>query len=143
MERIHGTRRACGARASGYLDHPHTSAGRVPTDSGYRVYADALLVSERAHPARRGGLDLSRAQREVSEAMRETTAALARITDLMALVTAPPASTAHIHRIEVLLLQPRVVMLRRHRLERGGHEARVHLPATRSTRAWSSGPPAT
>jgi heat-inducible transcriptional repressor len=95
----------------GYLDHPHTSAGRLPTDSGYRVYADALLVSERAHPARRGGLDLSRAQREVSEAMRETTAALARITDLMALVTAPPASTAHIHRIEVLLLQPRVVTL--------------------------------
>ena len=94
----------------GHLTHPHTSAGRVPTDSGYRVYADALLVSERAHPARRGGgLDLSRAQREVSEAMRETTAALARITDLMALVTAPPASTAHVHRIEVLLLQPRVV----------------------------------
>lgn len=29
----------------GYLSHPHTSAGRVPTDSGYRFYADALVVS--------------------------------------------------------------------------------------------------
>jgi heat-inducible transcriptional repressor len=27
----------------GYLDHPHTSAGRVPTDDGYRVYVDSLL----------------------------------------------------------------------------------------------------
>ena len=33
----------------GYLDHPHTSAGRVPTDRGYRYYVDALL--ERDPPA--------------------------------------------------------------------------------------------
>ncbi len=93
---------------AGYLTHPHTSAGRVPTDSGYRVYADSLL---HAPAAGRGasGLDLSRVKREVTEAMRETTAALARITDLMALVTAPPASSAYIHRIEVLRVQPRVV----------------------------------
>ena len=32
----------------GYLSHPHTSAGRVPTDSGYRFYADALVVSGRS-----------------------------------------------------------------------------------------------
>ena len=35
----------------GYLTHPHTSAGRVPTDSGYRFYADALLATG-ARPAR-------------------------------------------------------------------------------------------
>ena len=29
--------------ALGYLDHPHTSAGRVPTDEGYRVYVDSLM----------------------------------------------------------------------------------------------------
>jgi heat-inducible transcriptional repressor len=50
-------------------------------------------------------------RREVDEAMRETTAALSRITDLLALVTAPPASIARIHRVEVLLLQPQVVMV--------------------------------
>ena len=50
-------------------------------------------------------------RREVEEAIRETTATLSRITDLVALVTAPPLQTATIHRVEVLRLQPRVVMV--------------------------------
>jgi heat-inducible transcriptional repressor len=96
----------------GYLTHPHTSAGRVPTDSGYRFYADSLLASEGARPARGSTtLDLSQARREMEEAMRETTGALSRITDLLALVTAPPASVARIHRVEVLPLQPNVAMV--------------------------------
>src|SRR2546423_1697114 len=32
---------------AGYLTHPHTSAGRLPTDSGYRLYADSLSASGR------------------------------------------------------------------------------------------------
>jgi heat-inducible transcriptional repressor len=97
---------------AGYLTHPHTSAGRVPTDSGYRFYADSLLASEASRPARTSsGLDLSQARREIEEAMRETTGALSRITDLLALVTAPPASVARIHRVEVLPLQPSVAMV--------------------------------
>jgi heat-inducible transcriptional repressor len=98
--------------AAGYLTHPHTSAGRVPTDAGYRFYAASLLAPGAALPARHGpGIDLTRMRREVDEAMRETTQALSRVTDLLALATAPPASSAHIHRVEVLLLQPRVVMV--------------------------------
>ena len=97
---------------AGYLTHPHTSAGRVPTDSGYRLYADSLLEAGRhLRPRPRGELELARMRHEVDEAMRETTSALSRITDLLALVTAPPASSARIHRVEVLLLQPRVVMV--------------------------------
>jgi heat-inducible transcriptional repressor len=98
--------------AKGFLTHPHTSAGRVPTDSGYRFYADQLL--ERRESRRSGvgtGLELTRARREIDDAMRETTAALSRVTDLLALVTAPPPSTARIHRVEVLRLQPRVVVV--------------------------------
>src|SRR3954451_7360999 len=56
----------------GFLSHPHTSAGRVPTDTGYRRYVDLLL--EAGAPAdARVGLELSRLRREVDEAMRETT----------------------------------------------------------------------
>jgi heat-inducible transcriptional repressor len=95
----------------GLLTHPHTSAGRVPTDSGYRFYADSLLAGERPPAQRAPGLDLTRMRREVDAAMRETTSALSRFTDLMALVTAPPPSSARIHRVEVLLLQPRVAMV--------------------------------
>src|SRR5919106_1508797 len=97
---------------AGYLTHPHTSAGRVPTDSGYRLYADSLLASEQRLPVRRGAaLELARMRHEVDEAMRETSSALSQVTDLLALVTAPPASSARIHRVEVLLLQPAVVMV--------------------------------
>ena len=50
-------------------------------------------------------------RREVDVAIRETTTTLSQITDLVALVTAPPLHTATIHRIEVLRLQPKVVMV--------------------------------
>jgi heat-inducible transcriptional repressor len=98
--------------AAGLLTHPHTSAGRVPTDSGYRLYVDRLMESG---PAADPGveLELSRLRREVNEAMRETTAALAQVTDLVAMATAPsPTLEATIHRVEVLLLAPtRVVVI--------------------------------
>jgi len=95
----------------GYLVQPHTSAGRVPTDAGYRRYADSLIdASPRVtRPTAVAGAGLAQARRGVEEALRETTAALAQATDLLALATAPPSSGATIHRVEVLLLQPRVV----------------------------------
>jgi heat-inducible transcriptional repressor len=97
--------------AAGYLTHPHTSAGRVPTDSGYRCYVD-LLMESGAAAGSGAGLELSRLRREVDEAMRETTAALAQVTDLVALATAPPESiAASIHRVEVLRLRPTRVMV--------------------------------
>ena len=97
----------------GYLTHPHTSAGRVPTDSGYRRYVDLLLESGQAPGDTQVELQLSRLRREVDEAMRETTAALAQVTDLVAMATAPsPSAAATIHRVEVLRLQPtRVVVI--------------------------------
>ena len=100
--------------ADGYLTHPHTSAGRVPTDRGYRFYADSLLTTAPAPATADAGseaLDLSRMRREIEDAMRETTQALSRMTDLLAVATAPPPSTARIHRVEVLQLQPKVAMV--------------------------------
>ena len=91
--------------------HPHTSAGRVPTEAGYRFFADLVLAGSRVPPKRAGGLELRRMRREVDEAMRETTATLSRINDLLALATAPPPSSARIHRVEVLRLAPRVVLV--------------------------------
>jgi heat-inducible transcriptional repressor len=97
--------------AAGYLTHPHTSAGRVPTEAGYRRYVDSLL-QDGTPPADPGvELELSQLRREIDEAMRETTTALAQVTDLMALVTAPPLAAATIHRVEVLRLQPTKVMV--------------------------------
>jgi heat-inducible transcriptional repressor len=90
----------------GLLAHPHTSAGRVPTDAGYRYYVDALLPE-----APRPELGLSLVRREVDDAMRMTTETLSQVTNLLAIVTAPPINTTTIRHIEVLLLQPQVLMV--------------------------------
>jgi heat-inducible transcriptional repressor len=92
----------------GLLAHPHTSAGRVPTDSGHRYYVDHLL---RALPARTHGMDLQLVRREVDEAMRVTSETLSQVTNLLAIVSAPPLDTATIRRVEVLALQPQVLMV--------------------------------
>lgn len=97
----------------GYLDHPHTSAGRVPTDAGYRFFVDSLLREGAALPDRRSRfeLELSTMRREVDAAMRATTETLSQVTDLLAAVSAPPLHTATIKRIEVLLLQEQVALV--------------------------------
>jgi heat-inducible transcriptional repressor len=91
----------------GLLAHPHTSAGRVPTDAGHRFYVDRLLPV----PTRERGLELQLVRREVDEAMRVTTETLSQVTNLLAIVSAPPIDTATIRHVEVLLLQPQVLMV--------------------------------
>src|SRR5437764_1392103 len=96
--------------ARGLLTHPHTSAGRVPTERGYRYYADRLL--ERLEPQPQGfPLDLSSARSEVDAVLQATTQALSELTRLLALVSAPPLGTASVRHIEVLLLQPQLAMV--------------------------------
>jgi len=90
----------------GLLAHPHTSAGRIPTDAGYRYYVDRLPAGRVERP-----LALTLARREVDEAMRVTTETLSQVTNLLALVSAPPIETATIRHVEVLLLQPQVLMV--------------------------------
>jgi heat-inducible transcriptional repressor len=93
----------------GLLAHPHTSAGRVPTEAGYRYFVDRLLPeeSDADHPS----LSLSLVRRELDEAMRVTTETLSQVTNLLAIVTAPPIETSTIRHIEMLALQPQVLMV--------------------------------
>jgi heat-inducible transcriptional repressor len=94
----------------GLLQHPHTSAGRVPTDRGYREYVDSLTETDRL-PARAPKMDLNVVRHEVDEAMRATTEQLSQVTNLLAMVSAPPIGTTTIRHVEVLLLQPQVAMV--------------------------------
>jgi heat-inducible transcriptional repressor len=94
----------------GLLTHPHTSAGRIPTERGYRYYADRLL--ERLEPHPEGfPLDLTSARSEVDSALQATTEMLSELTHLLALVSAPPLGSATVRHVEVLLLQPQAVMV--------------------------------
>jgi heat-inducible transcriptional repressor len=95
----------------GLLTHPHTSAGRVPTDEGYRYYASTLIDRLEPQPAAAFDLDLSAARREVEAALQATTEMLAQATRLLALVSAPPLQTETVRHVEVLLLQPDVAMV--------------------------------
>jgi heat-inducible transcriptional repressor len=90
----------------GFLAHPHTSAGRVPTDSGYRYFVDRLLPEPQRHQ-----VELSLVRREVDDAMRVATETLSQITNLLAIVSAPPIRETTVRHVEVLVLQPQVLMV--------------------------------
>ena len=95
--------------ALGLLTHPHTSAGRVPTERGYRYYVARLLERIETRPPS-FPLDLGDSSSELEVALQSTTDALSQATRLLALVSAPPIESATVRRVEVLLLQPVVVM---------------------------------
>ena len=94
----------------GLLTHPHTSAGRVPTEAGYRFYADGLLERLEPRPSP-FPLERAAARSELEAALQETTETLSQATRLLALVSAPPPQTATVRHVEVLVLQPQVLMV--------------------------------
>jgi heat-inducible transcriptional repressor len=94
----------------GLLTHPHTSAGRVPTESGYRLYVGELLAQPEARPAA-FPLGLASARAEVTEALQVTTDMLSQVTRLLALVSAPPLRAATIRHVDVIQLQPAMVIV--------------------------------
>lgn len=93
---------------TGYVVQPHVSAGRMPTDTGYRSFVDELI--ERGSGALGGegvgGANLPRTA-EFDELMRETSTALTRLTSCLAVVLAPSISLARVRRIDLLSLSPK------------------------------------
>jgi heat-inducible transcriptional repressor len=94
----------------GLLTHPHTSAGRVPTERGYRYFADELLGRLEPQPPA-FPLDLTSTSTEIESALQATTEMLSQVTRLLALVSAPQLEATHVRHVEVLLLQPQLVMV--------------------------------
>lgn len=95
----------------GLLAHPHVSAGRVPTDAGQRYVVDRLLHADSPLPAPSPRLELSRIYSEIDEAVRATSETLSRMTNLIAVVSAPSINTTTIRHVEVLALQPQLVLI--------------------------------
>ena len=98
--------------AAGYLTHPHTSAGRVPTDAGYRRYVDLLIASGGAAgraPGRAGALAAAARDRR-GDAGDDRRAGPGHRPDGAGHRAAGDAA-ATIHRVEVLRLQPTRVMV--------------------------------
>ncbi|MGA2036572.1 MAG: heat-inducible transcriptional repressor HrcA [Acidimicrobiales bacterium] len=99
--------------SEGYLVQPHTSAGRIPTDKGYRFFVD--------HLARPGSLDAGRRQEvrrffthvhgEVEDLLGRTSGLLAHLTDYAAVVVGPGHATATIRAVQIVGLGPRLALL--------------------------------
>lgn len=95
--------------AGGYLVQPHTSAGRVPSDAGYRKYVDRLMQPESLAPEdrRRIQTELRDASRELDEIIENTTRLLGRLSKNLAFVTKPSSETTTFRHIQLIWLSPR------------------------------------
>ena len=96
----------------GYIAQPHTSAGRVPTDRGYRYYVDHLAgVTALAAPERRRIAEFfTTATMAMDELLLQTSQLLARVTDHAAVVVGPQSETVVIRGAHLTLLQPRIAL---------------------------------
>ncbi|HEY9086271.1 MAG TPA: heat-inducible transcriptional repressor HrcA [Candidatus Tyrphobacter sp.] len=95
--------------AGGYLVQPHTSAGRVPSDAGYRTYVDQLMEPEALTAADRRRIrdELRDASRELDELIDQTTRMLGRLSNNLAFVTRPQADTQLFKHVQLISLAPR------------------------------------
>src|SRR5680860_909239 len=93
----------------GYLTHPHTSAGRIPTDRGYRHFVDGIL--RRRFTVKTPSLPLKPESlaTEVDSALQQTSEVMSQATNLLALVAGPRLTGAHLRHIELLALQPNLI----------------------------------
>ena len=78
----------------GFLTHPHTSAGRIPTEQGYRLYAGGILARHEPQPAGRlPARPLGAAARDRLRARGDDRRPSRSVTSQLALVSAPPLET--------------------------------------------------
>ena len=95
----------------GYLAQPHTSAGRIPTDKGYRFYVDHMAQPGRldAVAQQRVGQFFDTARGRLEELLHQTTNLLAQVTHHAALVVGPRVEKAVVKSVQVVSLSARSV----------------------------------
>jgi len=96
----------------GYLQQPHTSAGRVPTDKGYRFFVDSLEMPMlgRADAAQvKSFFDVSHG--ELERLLQETTQLLANLTDCAAVVIGPAQQSATVRSVQLVRVAQRVAIV--------------------------------
>ncbi|HET7489214.1 MAG TPA: heat-inducible transcriptional repressor HrcA [Acidimicrobiales bacterium] len=97
----------------GYLVQPHTSAGRIPTDKGYRFFVDHLTEPGVLGPAQvqRVRDFFDRAHGELERMLHDTSRLLSSVTDYAAVVVSPPHEAAVIRSAQLVRLAPRVALV--------------------------------
>jgi heat-inducible transcriptional repressor len=96
----------------GFLHQPHTSAGRVPTEKGYRFYVDNLVptgLQNDDDEQVRAFFD--RAHGEIERMLGQTSGLLANLTDCAAVVLGPPYDASEVRSVQLVALTERVVLV--------------------------------
>ncbi len=97
----------------GYLTHPHTSAGRIPTDAGYRHYVDAQPHGVRLREAHRRAIAgyFAEAILDLEEVLKGSVQLLSRLTQYAGLAVPPGAAQEPVVRLELIDMGPTVMIL--------------------------------
>ncbi len=96
----------------GYLAQPHTSAGRIPTDKGYRFFVDHLTQPGTLDAARRRQVRdfFDHAHGEIEDMLERTSGLLADLTDCTAMVVGPAHGPAPVRSVQLVSLGSRVAL---------------------------------
>jgi heat-inducible transcriptional repressor len=98
----------------GYLVQPHTSAGRIPTDKGYRYFVDTLGRPGSLDPNQRQQVRdfFARTHGEIEQMLHDTSSLLSRLTDYAAVIVGPSThDAATVRSAQLVSLTPRVALL--------------------------------
>lgn len=96
----------------GYITQPHTSAGRIPTDRGYRYFVDDLRAKSAVDEPRRELVsELLGNSRDVEDLLTRTTTVLSQLTRLVSLVIAPAMDASRLKLVEVVPLNSQSALL--------------------------------
>lgn len=95
----------------GYLEQPHTSAGRVPSDRGYRYYVDRLMLPETLTSDEREAIetDVRRASRELASAVEHASHLLSNLTKSIAFAIAPRLNSQVFRHLQLIWIAPKTV----------------------------------
>ncbi len=97
----------------GYLTHPHTSAGRIPTDTGYRHYVDSLPPGGKLREAQRRAIAgyFAEVMVDLEEVLKGSVQLLSRMTQYAGLAVPPTASQEPLVRLELIDMGPSLMVL--------------------------------
>ncbi len=97
----------------GYLMQPHTSAGRVPTDAGYRYFVENLMAGDMlpSNEQRMISHQFHQARLEIDQWLRLSAAILARTSQNASLVTAPKSGRCLVKHVEIISIQDTIALL--------------------------------
>lgn len=97
----------------GYLTHPHTSAGRIPTDAGYKAYVNSLVELQRlaVEEEERIKQEYEKKTKEIESLLSQTSKILSGLSNYTGFITAPKAKVNEIRNIELMQVSKTQVMV--------------------------------